>query len=284
MFEQPFIIAVIAMGGLGIFFAGFLALANKKLKVYEDPIVMKVLDEMPQTNCGACGHPGCPALAELIVKGEAPVNACTAGGQELADTLAKLLGVQSLKSNRQLAVVLCRGGEAETQKSAIYRGDKSCAAADLTGGEKSCAYSCLGYADCVVSCEFSAIGMDKNGLPVVFYDKCVGCGACVKACPRDIIEMHPENEKLFVYCRNKDKGPIAKKACKVACIACTLCVKDATTEGSISMKDDLAVIDYATCIQDAAPTKRCPTKCILFGEEEHNTSESYYGALPKKTG
>ncbi len=179
-------------------------------------------------------------------------------------------------------MVLCRGGEAEAKKGALYRGDKTCAAADLTGGEKICAYSCLGYGDCVEACDFDAMDMNPNGLPVVFYDKCVGCGACARVCPRDIIEMHLESHKIFNYCRNKDKGPVAKKACKVACIACSLCVKDCEVEGGIKIEEFLAKIDYELCPQDDTPTKRCPTKCILFGEEEKMTRENYYASLPKK--
>ncbi|OGP64438.1 MAG: hypothetical protein A3K22_03350 [Deltaproteobacteria bacterium RBG_16_42_7] len=124
--------------------------------------------------------------------------------------------------------------------------------------------------------------MNDNGLPVVFYDACIGCGACARACPRDIIEMHPLEHKIFNYCRNKDKGAVARKICKVSCIACGLCVKDCAVEGGIEMIDNLAVINHDKCPQDDQPTKRCPTKCILFGEEEKMTKEAYYASLPKQ--
>lgn len=126
---------------------------------------------------------------------------------------------------------------------------------------------------------FDAMAMNDNGLPVVFYDACVGCDACVRACPRAIIEMHPIKHKLFNYCRNKDKGAVARKVCQVSCIACGLCVKDCPVEGGIEIKDNLAVINYEKCPQTDEPTKRCPTKCILFGEEEKMTKEAYYRSL-----
>ncbi|MCK5237698.1 MAG: RnfABCDGE type electron transport complex subunit B [Deltaproteobacteria bacterium] len=280
--SSAFFISVLAMGGLGIAFAATLAIANKKLKVKEDPRIKKILEALPMTNCGACGVAGCAALAELLAGGKADITACTAGGQEIADAVAEALGVESVETSRVLAVVLCRGGHAEAKVGAKYKGDMSCAAADLTGGEKLCAYSCLGYADCVDECEFDAMDMSPNGLPVIFYDKCVGCGACAKACPRDIIEMHPEEHKLFVYCKNRDKGAEAKKGCSVACIACTLCVKDCVSEDGIKMQDNLAVIDYEACEQDDSSIKRCPTKCILFDEEESVTREAYYSSLPGK--
>ena len=216
MLDASFIISVLAMGGLGVFFAVVLSIAQKKFHVEEDPLVTKLLGALPNTNCGGCGYAGCAMLAEKLALKQVSINSCTAGGQSVADAIAEILGVDSMKAERILAVVLCRGGEAEAVKNAVYRGDKTCSAANLTGGEKGCAYSCIGYGDCVSACNYGAMAMDSNGLPVVFYDKCVGCGACARVCPRDIIEMHPEKRTLFVYCRNKDKGPVAKKLCKVA--------------------------------------------------------------------
>ncbi len=274
--QVVFLIALMVMGGLGIFFSIFLAIANKKLAVKIDPKVEKIYEELPQTNCGACGYAGCFQLAESIATGSAPINACPVGGQEMVDKIAQLMGVESVDAKRLIAVVLCRGGHRETVKNAVYRGDRTCASANLTGGEKACAYSCLGYGDCVDACRFEAMEMNDNGLPVVFYDKCVGCGACARACPRDIIEMHPEDRKLFVFCKNRDKGAQAKKVCKVACIGCGLCVKDCEVPGGITIKDNLAVINYELCPQDDKPTKRCPTKCILFGEPEKMTSQAFY--------
>lgn len=285
MAASSFAISVVTMGGLGALFAAFLALANKKLRVEDDPMVAKILDALPQTNCGACSVAGCHTFAELLAKGEMPVNGCIAGGQEVADLLAEALGVDSMSTSRIIAVVLCRGGEAETTKNASYRGDMTCVSSVLTGGEKACAYACLGYGDCVDACDFESMAMNSNGLPVVFHDKCVGCGACARVCPRDIIEMHPVERELFVYCLNRDKGAAAKKACKVACIACTLCVKDCVVEGGIVMEENLAVINFETCPQDDTPTKRCPTKCILFGEEKMMTREYFYSVVePRAVG
>lgn len=276
MIDTTFIISIAAMGGLALSFAALLVLADRKLRVKEDPLVERIMEILPMTNCGACGLAGCHLFAELVAKGEAPVNTCIPGGQDVADQLAELLGVESVKARRLLAVVLCRGGVAETKRSRLYRGDRTCISADLVGGEKDCLFSCFGYGDCVDACKYEAMAMNSNGLPVVFYDKCVGCRACEAACPRRIIEMHSEERKLFVYCRSRDKGAVARKACEVACIACRLCVKDCEVEGGIIIEDNLAVINYETCPQNDKPITRCPTKCILFGEEEAQTRENFY--------
>ena len=278
------IISMAAMGSLGAAFAIFLALADKKLKVDVDPRLQAIIDALPNTNCGGCGYPGCTLLAEAMLKGDAPPNACVAGGADTSIALAELLGVEAVEHKRMLAVVLCKGGTKESVRNATYEGEMTCTAADITGGDKACTYGCLGYGECVDACMYDAMAMDGNNLPVVFYDKCVGCGACARGCPRNIIEMHPEDHKLFVYCRSKDKGPHARKVCSVACIACMLCVKDCSVDGGIVVKDNLATVDYKLAPQNDESTKRCPTKCILYGVEERVTRERFYASSRKKTG
>lgn len=278
------VISAVSMGGIGAALALFLAYADKKFQVEEDPALEAIAGILPNTNCGGCGYPGCRMLAEKLLAGEAPPNACIAGGSDTARKLAEILGVAAGDVNRIIAVVLCKGGHKEAERRATYKGDMTCTAANLTGGDKSCSYGCLGYGECVDACKYDAMAMDDNGLPVVFHDKCVGCGACARACPRNIIEMHAQDHKLFVYCRSKDKGAYAKKVCSVACIACGLCVKDCTVAGGIVLKDNLAVINHDLAPQNDESTKRCPTKCILSGLEEHVTSAGFYSSSSKRAG
>lgn len=282
MGENVLLISVVAMGGLGIAFSLFLAIADRKLAVKEDPRVEAALRILPGINCGACGLPSCHAFAERVIEGKVSVSGCLAGGEEVATGLAKLLGVQVEKRERLIAVVLCKGGYAESAYTATYYGEKTCEAAHITGGGKACIYGCLGYGDCVRACKFDAMAMNDNGLPVVFYDACVGCGKCAEACPRNIIEMHPESHKLFVYCKNRDKGAVARKVCKVACVACALCVKDCEVEGGIEIIDNLAVVNHEKCKSSDAATKRCPTKCIFNDIEKLNTKEAFYASMKKE--
>jgi Na+-translocating ferredoxin:NAD+ oxidoreductase RNF subunit RnfB len=44
---SPLIISIATMGGLAILFAAFLALADKKLRVEENPLIEKVNDILP---------------------------------------------------------------------------------------------------------------------------------------------------------------------------------------------------------------------------------------------
>ena len=116
------------------------------------------------------------------------------------------------------------------------------------------------------ACKFDAIHIDPDtGLPVVIDEKCTACGACVKACPRFIIELRkrgPKSRRIFVNCISQDKGPVAKKACTVACIGCGLCVKACPFE-AITLKNNLAYIDYDKCrlCRKCAPV--CPTHAII---------------------
>lgn len=103
-----------------------------------------------------------------------------------------------------------------------------------------------------------------TGLPVVDYDKCTGCGACVKKCPRHIIELRakgPKGLRVWVACANKDRGAQARKECSAACIGCGKCVKVCPFE-AITLADNLAYIDFEKCRLCHKCVAECPTKAI----------------------
>ena len=62
-------------------------------------------------------------------------------------------------------------------------------------------------------------------------------------------------------CVNKDKGPVAKKACAVSCIGCGLCVKTCT-HGAIVLENNVAYIDYLKCKLCRECEAVCPTGAI----------------------
>ena len=106
-----------------------------------------------------------------------------------------------------------------------------------------------------------------TGLPVIDTAKCTACGQCVKACPRSLIFLRstgPDNARVWVNCRNTEKGAQSRKNCSVSCIACGKCVK--TCDGiaqAITMTNNLAVIDPAKCTACGACISQCPTGAIL---------------------
>lgn len=255
--------AVGSMGALCFVFSLLLAIADKRLRVEEDPRVEHVLEALPGVNCGGCGFPGCGAFAEHVVAGDAPITGCAPGGPETAGKIAEIMGVEAGSAEQQVAVVLCRGGIKEAASSATYYGLEGCHAAMLIGGGgKLCQYGCLGFADCVRVCPFDAIHMDDNQLPVVDREKCTGCGKCVEACPRNLIQLHPVDHHIFVFCQSSAKGPVVKKACSVGCIACRICVKNCPVENGMAMEKNLAVVNYDLCPASDVLVEKCPMNTI----------------------
>ena len=257
------LLAILSMGVLCFLFAFLLAVADKNLRVEEDPRVEKVFKALPGINCGGCGYPGCAAFAEHVVGGDAPITGCAPGGAETTGKIAEIMGVEAGDVEKQVAVVLCHGGTKEAARSAVYDGVKDCRSAVLIGGGgKLCQYGCLGYSDCVAACPFDAIAMNDDLLPVVDPEKCTACGNCVAACPRNLIELHAVKHRMFVFCKSQDKGPIVKKACSVGCIACRICTKKCPVEQGIVMNGNLAVINHDICPAAEIVVEKCPMNTI----------------------
>ncbi|GMV13836.1 MAG: 4Fe-4S dicluster domain-containing protein [Polyangiaceae bacterium] len=88
-------------------------------------------------------------------------------------------------------------------------------------------------APCVTACPTGASHYEEGGIVVVNPDKCVGCKACIVACPYEVRYMHPE-------------GYVDK---------CTFCIHR-VREG----------------LQPACVTV-CPTKALTFGDLDDPRSE-----------
>jgi ferredoxin len=106
---------------------------------------------------------------------------------------------------------------------------------------------------------FDAISINKNSVAQIDYKKCVGCGACVPACPRKLIEVTPESQKIFVACCNHDRGAKVKQYCSVGCTGCSLCTKAVSTPNSIVMENFLPKLNYNTDENFIIPAHKCPS-------------------------
>lgn len=255
------------LSSIGVVAAVVLFVVSKKFYVFEDPKISEVEDVLPAANCGGCGSPGCRAFAERLVNSDDISDLfCPVGGNDVMKQVAGILGKEVAEKDPTVAVVRCQGGCEVRPKTTEYQGPKSCAISALIySGETDCQYGCLGDGDCVNVCQFDAMYMDENGLPVIITDKCTSCGACVDACPRNIIEMRPRNKrdlKVFVGCLNEDKGGIARKACQVACIGCSKC-EDVCPKDAITMNNNLAYIDPELCTLCRKCVDVCPTHSII---------------------
>jgi Na+-translocating ferredoxin:NAD+ oxidoreductase RNF subunit RnfB len=268
---------MIAIGfllGLASSLAVVLAVANTKLKVFEDPRIDDVADMLPGSNCGACGMPGCRAFAEKAVAGEVQPSGCSVGGEETANLVADYLGVDAGAADKKVARLSCAGGTNVAIQMAEYQGYPSCRAATAAGGgAKGCRYGCLGFGDCMNVCDFDAIVMGPTGLPVVDIDKCTACGDCVRICPKGLFEILPVRQNLLVQCKSELEGDEILELCRVACTGCGRCVADAA-QGLLKMKKNLpAMNDELLHLQSPEATQRCPSGAITWveGQQFHNT-------------
>jgi electron transport complex protein RnfB len=257
--------AVLILGGVGLTFGALIAVAQLKLRVYEDPRIDGVAGLLPGANCGACGYAGCRAFAEAAVGGIVTPAQCTVMSPDMRDDVAGYLGVDAGSAQKRVARLMCAGGSDVAPARAAYHGIRSCAAAvSVGGGGKGCAWGCVGHGDCAVSCTFDAILMNERGLPVVDIDRCTACNDCVDACPLGLFTILPLDSHLFVQCRSLLAGDAATSVCTVACNACGRCVQDAAPS-LIAMQRGLAVIDYdRIALEDRAAIARCPTGAITW--------------------
>jgi electron transport complex protein RnfB len=267
MTGHPILDSALVLGGVGLFFGFLIAMANKKFYVWEDPRINEVEQLLPNSNCGACGQPGCRAFAEGLVNGKFQPSGCTVMGKDDIEEVAAYLGVDAGQASKRVARLLCAGGKNEAARNSDYAGLETCkAAAAIAGGGKACNWGCLGLGDCERACLLDAIFMNDDLLPVVIPDLCTACSDCVVACPKDLFQLMPIEQKLIVQCKNLLKGDAAEDLCSVACNTCNRCVAD-SEPGVIEIIDNLAVINYEkNALTDPKATLRCPTGAIVWVE------------------
>ena len=253
---------------LGAVLAIVLYVVAEKFKVEEDPRIDEVEKVLPGANCGGCGQAGCRAFAQFCVESSPNLDKCfcPVGGNDGMQKVAAVLGVEVAVKEPQVAVVRCNGTCENRPRTNEYGGYQSCRVkAALYSGDTGCSFGCLGCGDCVSACQFGAISMNpETGLPVVDEEKCTACGACVKACPKNIIEIRNKgrrNMRVFVSCVNKDKGAVARKACKAACISCGKCAKVCPFD-AITVENNIAYIDFTKCKLCKKCVAECPTRAI----------------------
>jgi len=190
--------SILMMGGLGVLISTVLVIASKAFYVYEDPTVLAIDDALPGANCGGCGYPGCMPNAQAIAEGKQSVNSCVAAGDDVAQAIAAIMGVSVVDKEPEFAGPGCYYGNDEADMDYKYLGLTDCRAATLLfGGMKECRIGCLGLGTCVKACLFDALIIGEDGLPKVDQEKCTGCGACEKACPKNIIRLTSVTRRIM---------------------------------------------------------------------------------------
>ncbi len=87
-------IAVAAVSLLGLAFGAILGYASRRFAVEDDPVVEKIDEILPQSQCGQCGYPGCRPYAEAISCNGEKINRCAPGGEAVMLKIAELLNVE----------------------------------------------------------------------------------------------------------------------------------------------------------------------------------------------
>ncbi|MCR5300935.1 MAG: RnfABCDGE type electron transport complex subunit B [Lachnospiraceae bacterium] len=256
------LISVIVVGGCGLLISIFLSIFAKRFAVAVNEKEEAVLEALPGNNCGGCGFPGCSGLAAAIVKGEAEVSGCPVGGRDVAEAIAKIMGVEAGNIVKKVAFVKCNGTCEVAGEDYSYTGPQDCKSAAIVPGRgsKSCNYGCLGFGSCQKVCDNDAISI-VGGIAVIDPEKCGSCGKCVNACPMGLIELVPYESNVRVACSSKDKGAVTAKACKAGCVGCGICVKTCQY-GAITVENNIAHIDYDKCVRCKACAEKCPKKII----------------------
>lgn len=163
------LLSLLAIVAVALAFGALLGWTAVKFKLDGDPMVDKIEEILPQTQCGQCGHPGCRPYAEAIAKGE-EINKCPPGGEAGIKALADLLGREPLPLNEELE-------EKETQTVVYIREP-----------------DCIGCTKCIQACPVDAIVGSAKMMHTVITEDCTGCDLCIPPCPVDCIEIHPVEE------------------------------------------------------------------------------------------
>jgi electron transport complex protein RnfB len=129
------------------------------------PLLDRILDALPQTQCTRCGYPDCRAYAQALTDGSARINQCPPGGQEGVGRLAAITGLPELPLNPSNGV----------------EGPRSVAVIDEDW--------CIGCTLCQPVCPTDAIVGGNKLMHTVIDRHCTGCALCLPVCPVDCIAM-----------------------------------------------------------------------------------------------
>ena len=157
-------LAILSLVALALLFGALLGFAAIKFKIDGDPLIDKIDEVLPQTQCGQCGYAGCRPYAEAILEGEL-INKCPPGGEQGIIALAELLGREVISLDEEL--------EEKKQLTAVIIREADC----------------IGCTKCIQACPVDAILGSAKMMHTIITDECTGCDLCIPPCPVDCIDI-----------------------------------------------------------------------------------------------
>ena len=135
-------------------------------RIKENPLINKIDDILPQTQCGQCSFSGCKPYAQAIVEGQADINQCPPGGEE---------GIQKLADLLQVPFKPYPMGVIPKLKAVAFIDENIC----------------IGCTLCIAACPVDAIAGAAKQMHTIIASECTGCELCLAPCPVDCISMLP---------------------------------------------------------------------------------------------
>ena len=256
------VLPALIVAAVGLIAGIILTIAAKLMFVPVDERVAAIEEVLPGANCGACGFAGCSDYAKALGNdADVSTSLCPVGGAAVASQIAEIMGVAGGDVDPKIAMVMCKGTLEATRQIEELDRIHSCKSAKMFyGGNWACPYGCLGMGDCADVCQFDAIRV-VDGVAQIDREKCVGCEACMKACPNHIIQMVGKKNLFVVACQSKAKGAQTRKACTAGCIGCMKCQRECPAD-AIKIENFVSKIDYDKCVGCGHCADICPRGII----------------------
>lgn len=133
------------------------------MDVVQSPLLGRIHDVLPQTQCKRCGYPDCLSYARAIASGEADINQCPPGGAEGVNRLAAITALPAKPIDPDFG--------AEGPRTVAFIDEDWC----------------IGCTLCIVACPVDAIVGTNKRMHTVIEPHCTGCELCLPVCPVDCI-------------------------------------------------------------------------------------------------
>jgi energy-converting hydrogenase A subunit Q len=131
--------------------------------------------------------------------------------------------------------------------------------------------TCIGCGACIKECPVDCIQLEMPS-PVHIRDECVFCGKCVETCPFQAISLQEEYFQVedghIIFKRRNILGPSSGEVLvdSVSCQRCGVCINKCPVD-AMSMVDDQVVVDQDACILCGECQRICPTKAVELHEK-----------------